>query len=138
MRAPASRAPTTGTSGTVTAAGQSEAAAVAGTGAPTLDPDPWSAPEAAQRVQVEHLDPGTGTGSAVASPLDGRILELEQAMARDEEAIKKLISAPSGGEGTDSPVDSSELREIAGRLPELQAELRTLRARRGAAPAPEP
>jgi hypothetical protein len=72
------------------------------------------------------------TGSAGGIPEDPRIRELEEAIARDEEIVKQLISAPASGEDGDSPLGNEQLREIAMRLPKLQAELRALRAARGA------
>ena len=69
-----------------------------------------------------------GVGSAV------HILSIfYQAIARDEETVKRLISAP-GLDGEEPPLGSEELREVASRLPLMQAELRTLRARRAPVP----
>ena len=55
--------------------------------------------------------------------------QLAAAIAADEEALKSLISAPVA-EGAAPPGDAEQLREIARRLPALQAELTALRERR--------
>lgn len=62
------------------------------------------------------------------SQLDARIRALEEMIARDEQALKAMISAEAGTGG--SLAESAELREIARRLPGLQANLRALRERR--------
>jgi hypothetical protein len=59
--------------------------------------------------------------------LERRIAELETQIARDEEALKVLISDPEAAPHLRS---SQELAEIAARLPERQAELRALREQR--------
>ena len=64
---------------------------------------------------------------ARAASLAQRIAELEAQIARDEEALKALISDPEAGPALRS---SQELADIATRLPERQAELRALRAER--------
>ncbi len=61
--------------------------------------------------------------------LDARIRALEAAIARDEQALKALISDDST-EGSLS--ESEELREIALRLPGLQESLRALLEQRAA------
>ncbi len=62
-----------------------------------------------------------------AANLAQRIAELEAQIARDEEALKVMISDPEAASALRS---SQELAEIAARLPERQAELRALRAQR--------
>lgn len=96
-------------------------------------PVPPEAPEPpAPTHPVEASPPG---GPSDASDLDARIRELEAAIARDEEALEALIAGPA--QGGDAPLaQSPELREIAGRLPALQAELRQLRAERAAQQRP--
>ncbi|HEY5656862.1 MAG TPA: ABC transporter C-terminal domain-containing protein [Myxococcota bacterium] len=74
----------------------------------------------------------TGAGSPAESAarranLERRIAELEIQIARDEEALKVLISDPAAAPELRN---SEELAEIAARLPERQAELRALRAQR--------
>jgi hypothetical protein len=111
-------------------------------GDPGLESDPFNAPEQARRVESstvpESLElPGAASAPAAgtrtrpapareASPGDAqRRAELVAAIERDEEALKALISAA----GSDEPgtlEQSQELREIARRLPELQAQLRAL------------
>jgi uncharacterized coiled-coil protein SlyX len=90
-----------------------------------FEPDPR-----APSVAVPGEPPATVRGAAPAPaatvPASGReqrIRELEARIAEDEEALKQLISAP--GEQADVAV-SPELREIAARLPRLQAELASL------------
>jgi hypothetical protein len=61
--------------------------------------------------------------------LDARIAALERQIAGDEESLKALLSevpAPGAPELATRP----EFREIALRLPKLQAELRTLQEQR--------
>lgn len=74
-------------------------------------------------------------GPPSTTELDARIREVEAAIARDQEALKVLI-AEDPAEGADSLAQSEPLREIAHRLPGLQAELRSLRAQRAAQAAP--
>jgi uncharacterized coiled-coil protein SlyX len=62
-----------------------------------------------------------------AVSLERRIAELEVQIARDEEALKVMIS---DSEAAPALRSSRELAEIAARLPERQAELRALRAER--------
>jgi hypothetical protein len=69
-----------------------------------------------------------------------RRAQLEAQIAADEEALKELIGRKST-EGDEPLRESPELREIARRLPALQAELRALdgaQERRGERAAPEP
>jgi uncharacterized coiled-coil protein SlyX len=103
-----------------------------------FDPDPR-----APVVAIPSQSPETATANAAPdtpaqnsedpSDLDARIRELEARIAEDEEALKQLISAP--GADADTEV-SPELREIAARLPRLQAELASLRQRRARAGGP--
>lgn len=90
------------------------------------DPSPQSATGSAAPIP-------TAVGSTGATDLAGRIRELEAQIAADEEALKQLISAP----GVDADVEvSPELREIAARLPQLQAQLAALERRRGGSNGP--
>jgi uncharacterized coiled-coil protein SlyX len=97
-----------------------------------FEPDPRSPvvaiPGDSPKTATASAEPGApAQGSGAASELDGRIRELEAQIAEDEEALKQLISAP--GADADTEV-SPELREIAARLPRLQAELASLQQRR--------
>jgi hypothetical protein len=97
-----------------------------------FEPDPRSPvvaiPGESPKTATASAEPGApAQGSGAASELDGRIRELEAQIAEDEEALKQLISAP--GADADTEV-SPELREIAARLPRLQAELASLQQRR--------
>jgi hypothetical protein len=62
--------------------------------------------------------------------LDARIAELEKSIAADEAALADYISDPDRAK---RPPESSNVPEIADRLPRLQSELRELRAQRAAA-----
>lgn len=73
---------------------------------------------------------GTGVDRQAARELEPRIAALEQEIARDEEALKLLISQPAAPDAEDPLLDSDELREIARRLPRLQADLAALHERR--------
>ena len=106
------------------------------------DPVQSASGAGAEPAPSDAADPGRGaeTKSVEAAPpstteLDARIREVEAAIARDEEALKVLI-AEDPAEGRDSLAQSQQLREIAHRLPGLQAELRSLRAQRAAQAAP--
>jgi hypothetical protein len=97
----------------------SPAPEAASTLAPQAEPGP--APEPA---------PGAAAPARAASSsqTEARRAELLAAIARDEEILKTHVSSQAGG-----PLASSaELREIAERLPALQAELRALEAQTGA------
>lgn len=77
-------------------------------------------------VSARPADPAT---AARLAELDGRIATLEAEIARDEEALMQLIGA-SDAERRGPLVDDPKFREIAQRLPRLQADLETLRERR--------
>jgi hypothetical protein len=99
-----------------------------GSGVSAAPADVWTAATTpAVSAAAWAPEPATGEGAQ-----DPRIRELEEAIARDEETIKQLISAPASGEVGDSPLGNEQLREVAMRLPKLQAELRALRATDGA------
>jgi hypothetical protein len=57
------------------------------------------------------------------------------AIAADQDTLKTLISAPVAP-GEPPITDSEQLREIARRLPEMQAELAAIRERRAAPAGP--
>ncbi len=57
--------------------------------------------------------------------IEGRIAALQEEIARDEERIKAWVSDPAVDPVT--LADDPEFRELAARLPQLQAELRSLR-----------
>jgi hypothetical protein len=61
--------------------------------------------------------------------LDAEIAEMEARIARDEEALMVLISEGEAG-SQDALVDDPHFRDIAQRLPKLQADLERLRERR--------
>jgi uncharacterized coiled-coil protein SlyX len=90
--------------------------------APAPDADPFKAPG-----QVSAVDPQRTAPAASSWPeLDARIAELEMLVAKDEEAIKEMVSTPQTGDH-DELIDSEELREIGARLPVLQGELAELK-----------
>lgn len=123
--------------------------------------DPFNAPEQARTLRGEEVPEPAGeppSASAAAAGPAGiagaanaaavapvaaappaltptqrdRKAELEAQILRDEEALKTLISSAAADAGE----PSDELREIARRLPELQAELRALEAAGSDANAP--
>ena len=75
------------------------------------------------------MGPGTGPAPTSADERDARIRELEAAIAKEEEALRVLISA-GPTEGGDPLITSDEMRGIANRLPVLQDEIRGLRRAR--------
>jgi hypothetical protein len=97
-------------------------AAPAATPAPAISRAPATAP-------APVAAPAAAAAPAPAAGESEREQQLAAAIAADEEALKVLISAPIP-EGGPPLADSAELREIARRLPELQAELSALRERR--------
>jgi hypothetical protein len=94
-------------------------------------PDPSDASDPGRGAETKSVEAATPS----TPELDARIREVEAVIARDEEALKLLI-AEDPAEGRDSLAASQQLREIAQRLPGLQAELRSLRAQRAAQAAP--
>lgn len=64
-----------------------------------------------------------------AGELDARIAELERQIVQDEESLEALLSDASLHGGTPLP-ERGDFREIAHRLPKLQADLRALRDER--------
>jgi hypothetical protein len=103
-----------------------------------FDPDPRAAVVAIPSQSADTATAGAAPGtpaqdSGASSDLGARIRELEAQIAEDEETLKQLISA--AGADADTEV-SPELREIAARLPQLQAELASLRQRRARTDGP--
>ncbi len=90
--------------------------------APIVGEDPFTAPGQARNTGAQA--PALGGGSW--PELDARIAELEILVAKDEEAIKEMISTPQT-EGHDELIDSEALREIGARLPVFQGELAELK-----------
>jgi hypothetical protein len=99
-------------------------------------PAPTPAPASPEAHPRSTGNPGS-TALAAAEPptlanpaeLDARISALERQIASDQESLKTLLSeipAPGAPDLADRP----EFREIALRLPKLQAELRTLQEQR--------
>jgi hypothetical protein len=72
--------------------------------------------------------PAPSTAPQPAAADATREQQLSAAIAADQETLKTLLAAPPIP-GETASVDSPQLREIARRLPELQAELRALRER---------
>jgi hypothetical protein len=109
------------------AAGEPEAAATSSesataTAAPEPSDDPAAFRESPSPAQEARLAPAEGD-------LDQRIAALEAEIARDEEALKDLLSQAPAESGA-AIADQPEFREIAKRLPKLQADLRALREER--------
>jgi uncharacterized coiled-coil protein SlyX len=94
--------------------------------APVPGADPFNAPGQVSKVDAQDLAPGASLGGSSWPELDARIAELEILVAKDEEAIKEMISTPQTGDHDDL-LDSEQLREIGARLPVLQGELAELK-----------
>ncbi len=71
-----------------------------------------------------------------AGTIDGRIREIETAIARDETVLKAWVAQRGEEDRAETFAASPELREIASRLPRLQSELRSLRQQRSALESP--
>ena len=107
-----------------------------GAGEIALATDPAQSVSGTGAEPVRGLEAKSVEAAPPSTPeLDTRIREVEAAIARDEETLKVLI-AEDPVEGRDSLAESPQLREIAHRLPGLQAELSSLRAQRAAQAAP--
>ncbi len=104
----------------------SAASSVAPDAAALPGADPFNAPGQARAVDARDLAPETALGGRSWPELDTRIAELETLVAQDEETIKQMISTPQTA-GDDDLIHSQALREIAARLPVLQAELAELK-----------
>ena len=94
--------------------------------APVPGADPFTAPGQVRKTDAQDLAPAAALGGSSWPELDARIAELEIAVAKDEEAIKEMISTPQTGD-YDELIHSEELREIGARLPGLQGELAELK-----------
>jgi uncharacterized coiled-coil protein SlyX len=94
--------------------------------APVPGADPFNAPGQVSPVDAQDLAADAAVGGGSWPELDARIAELEMLVAKDEEAIKEMISTPQTGDH-DELIDSEELREIGARLPVLQGELAELK-----------
>jgi hypothetical protein len=96
---------------------------------------------ASERARETETQAGSAAVRAEASSGDARSAELEAAIGRDREALRRFVSE-QGATPEGQPLHANpELREIARRLPALQQELRELRrarASRGAEPPPQP
>jgi hypothetical protein len=117
--------------------------------------EPSAAPEPARTPELPEAEPSTALAPRappseepepppaprpVSDAERARRAQLEEQIAADHETLKELISREST-EGDDPLRESPELREIARRLPALQAELRALEGvpeRRGERTATEP
>jgi hypothetical protein len=79
------------------------------------------------RSRAHQVDFAAADGFTASADLQGTaatIRELETQIARDREALKQIITQSAGGAAA---ADDPRLREIAERLPRLQAELEALR-----------
>lgn len=113
---------------------------------PAPAPAPIVVEQEPARVPVEPAAVEPAAPAAVAAPaprelapdeeaelaaLDARIAEVEAKIARDEEAMMELISATEGEAAPQGAlVDDARFRDLAQRLPQLQADLERLRERR--------
>jgi hypothetical protein len=111
-----------------------------GTPEPVAIPEPIAAPEPVAVPPPVVAAPPPAPVSAPPTPAPAptpspaasdaaREQQLVAAIAADQETLKTLISTPAAP-GEPPVADSEQLREIARRLPELQAELAALRERR--------
>ncbi|HSJ96152.1 MAG TPA: hypothetical protein VLC53_03705, partial [Myxococcota bacterium] len=89
-------------------------------------PSEPSAPAAVAAPAPRNLAPDE---QAELAALDAQIAEVEAKIARDEEALMVLISENEAAQH-DALVDDPQFRDIAQRLPKLQADLERLRERR--------
>ncbi len=89
--------------------------------------------EVASRKAAAPADRESGGAPVAADPgLEAQIAALEREIARDQERLKELISAPP--DQLEAPLpELPAFREIARRLPKLQANLRLLRRQRAPA-----
>jgi len=97
----------------------------------TLTALPPEAPSRALSAAPTTVASGDGANatSGDAATLDARIAAIEQEIARDEASLQTLLSEPTA-EGVGPLADRPEFREIATRLPKLQADLRALQDQR--------
>ena len=91
--------------------------------------DPWVSVGDAYAPFVEGAA-GATTATTELHDLEDQIASLEGEIARDEEVLKSLISNPANADPL-AIADDTEFREVARRLPKLQANLRALREERG-------
>jgi hypothetical protein len=98
-----------------------------------FDPDPRSKVVEVPEPLPASATPGPPIVTDDSYEYDDRIRELQARIAADEEALKGMISGPEAPGPVEVP---PELREIAERLPRLQAELASLL--RGRARAAQP
>ncbi len=119
--APAATAPSTATAAGAPAAAAPSTATAAGAPAAAA---PSTATAAAVPTPTVSATPRAAAPAPAASTSDPerRRAELQQMIDRDRDTLKALISNADATDIEDSP----ELREIARRLPRLQAELRAL------------
>ena len=92
------------------------------------------------RTATAEIGPRKPVDATELADLDHQIAVLEDKIAKDEDALTALISVPEP-QRKGPLVDDPKFREIAKRLPKLQADLQSLRDRRGQvqlAPAPAP
>ena len=100
-------------------------AAAAAVRAPSAAATPAPVPNATPRSESR---PAPSTAPQPAAVDATREQQLSAAITADQETLKTMLAAPPNP-GETTSVDSPQLREIAHRLPELQAELRALRER---------
>ena len=98
----------------------------------TIEPD-GVAPEPTgekTRTATAEIGPRKPVDAAELADLDKQIAVLQDKIAKDEDALTALISVPEA-QRKGPLVDDPKFREIAKRLPKLQADLQSLRERRG-------
>jgi hypothetical protein len=82
------------------------------------------------RTATAEIGPRKPVDAAELADLDKQIAVLQDKIAKDEDALTALISVPEA-QRKGPLVDDPKFREIAKRLPKLQADLQSLRERRG-------
>lgn len=99
-----------------------------GSGARAASGTTGAAAEARRTASAEPAP--SGASARDVSALDERIAALQREVDRDQDAIRVLLSETPAA-GATALHERPEMREIAQRLPRLQADLRALREQRG-------
>src|SRR5262249_57494917 len=94
------------------------------------DGGPPEPPGEQTRPATADIGPRKPVDAAELADLDHQIAVLEDKIAKDEDTLTALISVPEP-QRKGPLVDDPKFREIAKRLPKLQADLQSLRDRRG-------
>ncbi len=105
-------------------------------GAPAETPKaPAASAGESEKASEAEARPNPEAARELRAGIDSQIAALEADIAKEEERLKELVSEPLPEEAS-VPGDSPEVREIARRLPALQARLHALHAHRARLAAP--